>query len=83
MQGVFYGTFPSGNGVNGTNFNARLVAFHNQVLPPITNVGTAAPVGTTGTGTNTHKPVKKVAPKVTPHDVAISHVNVKHVVRHR
>lgn len=72
MDGEFFGTFPSGNGVNGGNFNARLVAFHNQVLPAITNIGTARPQGNGG-----------LPARLRLHDVALSHVRVNRFAARR
>ena len=43
LQGEFFGRFPTGNGFPG-NLNARLIAFHNEVLPAATLVGTASPL---------------------------------------
>lgn len=49
LDGEFYGTFPSGNGLPGGDFVARLNAFHNTVLPPAPANSTASPlVSTTG-----------------------------------
>ncbi len=42
LDGVFYGSFPSGNGINGSDFVAKLEAIHNKVFAPQTVVGTAA-----------------------------------------
>ncbi len=41
LEGVFYGSFPSGNGINGSDFVAELEAIHNKVFAPQTVVGTA------------------------------------------
>ena len=41
LDGVFYGSFPSGNGINGSDFVAELQAFHNKVFAPQTIIGTA------------------------------------------
>jgi hypothetical protein len=43
LDGEFYGFFPSGNGINGGDFAARLDAIHNLILPPATIVGPATP----------------------------------------
>jgi hypothetical protein len=39
---VFYGTFPSGNGINGSDFVAELDAYHDKVFAPQTIVGTSS-----------------------------------------
>ncbi|AMV40370.1 beta strand repeat-containing protein [Planctomyces sp. SH-PL62] len=44
LDGEFYGTFPSGNNVNGGDFEARLDAIHHTIFPARTQVGTATPV---------------------------------------
>jgi hypothetical protein len=49
LDGVFYGTFPSGNGINGSDFVAELDAFHNKIFAPQTIIGTASP-GNGGVG---------------------------------
>ena len=54
LDGVFYGSFPSGNGINGSDFVARLEAYHNKVFAPQPVVGTASAAnggvgGATGT----------------------------------
>ena len=41
LDGEFYGTFPSGNGINGGDFVAELQAYHNKVFAPQTIIGTA------------------------------------------
>ena len=41
LDGEFYGTFPSGNGINGGDFVAELQAFHNKIFAPQTIIGTA------------------------------------------
>ncbi len=41
LDGVFYGSFPSGNGVNGSDFVAELSGYHNKIFAPQTIVGTA------------------------------------------
>jgi len=43
LDGVFYGSFPSGNGINGSDFVAELVAYHNIVKPPRTIIGAINP----------------------------------------
>jgi hypothetical protein len=45
LDGEFYGTFPSGDGVPGGHFVARLEAVDHRGLPPRTVVGTVAPRG--------------------------------------
>jgi hypothetical protein len=42
LDGVFYGSFPSGNGINGSDFIAELQAYHNKVFAPQTIIGTAS-----------------------------------------
>jgi hypothetical protein len=49
LDGVFYGSFPSGNGINGSDFVAELDAFHDKVFAPQTIIGTASP-GNSGVG---------------------------------
>jgi hypothetical protein len=49
LDGVFYGSFPSGNGINGSDFVAELQAVHNKVFAPQTIIGTASP-GNGGVG---------------------------------
>ncbi|WP_165066259.1 beta strand repeat-containing protein [Paludisphaera rhizosphaerae] len=39
LDGEFYGTYPSGNGVSGGDFTARLDSIHNRVYAPGTNIG--------------------------------------------
>ena len=41
LDGEFYGSFPSGNGINGSDFVAELQAYHNKVFAPQTIIGTA------------------------------------------
>jgi hypothetical protein len=41
LDGVFYGTFPSGNGIAGSDFTAELQAYHNKVFAPQTIIGTS------------------------------------------
>ncbi len=41
LDGVFYGSFPSGNGIPGSDFVAMLSGFHNKIFAPQTIVGTA------------------------------------------
>ncbi len=41
LDGVFYGSFPSGNGINGSDFVAELQAIHNKVFSPQTIIGTS------------------------------------------
>jgi len=42
LDGVFYGSFPSGNGINGSDFVAELQAYHNKVFAPQTIIGTSS-----------------------------------------
>ena len=42
LDGVFYGSFPSGNGVNGSDFVAMLSGYHNKIFAPQTLMGTAS-----------------------------------------
>jgi hypothetical protein len=42
LDGVFYGSFPSGNGINGSDFVAMLSGFHFKIFSPQTIVGTAS-----------------------------------------
>ena len=32
LDGVFYGSFPSGNGINGSDFVAMLSGYHNKIF---------------------------------------------------
>ena len=41
LDGEFYGSFPSGNHINGGDFIAELQAYHNKVFAPQTIIGTA------------------------------------------
>ena len=41
LDGEFYGSFPSGNGIPGGDFVAMLDAIHNKVFAAQTVVGTA------------------------------------------
>src|SRR5262249_30235466 len=41
LDGEFYGTFPSGNHINGGDYVAELQAYHNKVFAPQTIIGTA------------------------------------------
>jgi hypothetical protein len=41
LDGEFYGSFPSGNHINGGDFVAELQAYHNKVFAPQTIIGTA------------------------------------------
>jgi hypothetical protein len=43
LDGEFYGSFPSGNGIPGGDFVAMLDAIHNKIFAPQTVVGTASP----------------------------------------
>ena len=42
LDGVFYGSFPSGNGINGSDFVAELEGYHNKIFAPQTIIGTAS-----------------------------------------
>jgi hypothetical protein len=42
LDGVFYGSFPSGNSINGSDFVAMLSGFHFKIFAPQTIVGTAS-----------------------------------------
>jgi uncharacterized repeat protein (TIGR01451 family) len=42
LDGVFYGSFPSGNGINGSDFVAELQAEHNKVFAPQSVLGTSS-----------------------------------------
>lgn len=42
LDGEFYGSFPSGNGIPGGDFIAEFSSFHNKIFPPQTIVGTAS-----------------------------------------
>jgi PKD repeat protein len=54
LDGVFYGTFPSGNGIPGSDFMAELQGFHNKIFAPQSIIGTAAAAngGVGGVSTN-------------------------------
>ena len=41
LDGEFYGSFPSGNDINGGDFVAELQAYHDKVFAPQTIIGTA------------------------------------------
>jgi hypothetical protein len=41
LDGVYYGSFPSGNGINGSDFTAMLSGYHFKIFAPQTIVGTA------------------------------------------
>jgi len=41
LDGEFYGSFPSGNGIPGGDFVAELSGYHNKIFAPQTIVGTA------------------------------------------
>jgi hypothetical protein len=41
---VFYGTFPSGNGIPRSDFVAMLSGYHNKIFAPQTIIGTASAV---------------------------------------
>jgi len=43
LDGEFFGSFPSGNGINGSDFVAELEAVHGKVFAPQTIIGTAFP----------------------------------------
>ncbi|WP_406699414.1 Ig-like domain-containing protein [Singulisphaera sp. Ch08] len=49
LDGEFYGTFPSGNGIPGSNFAARLDRIHNRVSAPKPFTTTASPNASPGT----------------------------------
>jgi hypothetical protein len=49
FDGAFYGSFPSGNGISGSDFVAELQGYHNKIFAPQTIIGTASP-GNTGNG---------------------------------
>jgi large repetitive protein len=58
LDGVFYGTFPSGNGINGSDFIAELQAYHDKVFAPQSIIGSAAAAnggigGVSGNGVHT------------------------------
>jgi len=42
LDGEFFGSFPSGNGIPGSDFVAELQAYHNKVFAPQTILGTAS-----------------------------------------
>jgi large repetitive protein len=42
LDGVFYGTFPSGNGIPGSDFVTMLSGYHYKIFSPQTLVGTAS-----------------------------------------
>ena len=42
LDGVFYGSFPSGNGINGSDFVAELSGYHDKIFVPQTIIGTAS-----------------------------------------
>ena len=63
LDGEFYGSFPSGNGIPGGDFVAMLDAYHNKVFAAQTVVGTAnaanngqggLPFGAPHSGVHTH-----------------------------
>ncbi len=41
LDGEFFGSFPSGNGINGSDFVAELQGYHNKIFAPQTILGTA------------------------------------------
>jgi hypothetical protein len=43
LDGGFYVSFPSGNGIRGGDFVAEIDAIHNKIVAPQTVVGPAAP----------------------------------------
>ncbi len=43
LDGEFYGSFPSGNGVNGGDFVAEFQTYHNKIFAPQTIIGTSNP----------------------------------------
>ncbi len=43
LDGEFFGSFPSGNGINGSDFVAELEAVHGKIFAPQTIIGTAFP----------------------------------------
>jgi hypothetical protein len=49
LDGEFFGSFPSGTGIPGSDFVAELVSLHNKVFAPQTILGTASP-GNGGVG---------------------------------
>ncbi len=49
LDGEFYNYFPSGNGVNGGDFQAEIDSVHHRVFPPLTLVGSATPLNPPGT----------------------------------
>lgn len=49
LDGVFFGSFPSGNGETGSDFVARLDTIHRLVFPPQPIDSTASPLVTPGT----------------------------------
>ncbi|MDE2509124.1 MAG: hypothetical protein KGM43_18120, partial [Planctomycetota bacterium] len=57
LDGEFYGDFPSGNGIPGGNFNARILAYHDLVLPLTPFYSSASPRGPVNIShTPTHYP---------------------------
>jgi large repetitive protein len=56
LDGEFYGSFPSGNGIRGGDFVAEIDAFHHRIFAPQTIVGTANP-GNEGIGGPRQGPV--------------------------
>jgi hypothetical protein len=42
LDGVFFGSFPSGNGINGSDFVAELSGFQNKIFAPQSIIGTAS-----------------------------------------
>ena len=50
LDGVFYGSFPSGNGINDSDFVGELQAYHNKVFAPQTILGTSTAANHGGGG---------------------------------
>jgi hypothetical protein len=79
LDGIFTGTFPSGNGVPGSNFVALLRAFHGKNFPPAPFVSAPSRVAHTAARKLSlsrahHHAVSAHARRVAPRDAAMTSV---------
>jgi hypothetical protein len=81
LDGEFYGSFPSGNGIPGGDFVAMLDAFHNKVFAPQTVVGTASPANNGQGGLPVGAPHSGVFTPVVPRGAVVAG-RAAHTVKH-
>ncbi len=65
FDGEFYGDFPSGDGIPGGNFNARILAYHDLVRPLTPFYSSESPRGPVRISRTPTHPTKPPAPSGT------------------